>query len=40
MSDKPRMHIPRLTDDLLREVVRDRLACKVMFSLQDSHRSP
>ena len=32
MSDKPRMHIPRLTDDLLREVVRDRLACKVMFS--------
>lgn len=29
---RPRMPIPRLTEDQMREVVRDRLACKVMFS--------
>jgi len=32
MSDKHRMPIPRLTEDEMREVVRDRLACQVMFS--------
>jgi hypothetical protein len=33
---KPRMPIPRLTEDEMREVVRDRLACKVMFSCEVS----
>lgn len=33
---KPRMPIPRLTEDEMREVVRDRLACKVMFSSEVS----
>jgi len=28
------MSIPRMTEDQLREVVRDRLACKVMFSCE------
>ena len=30
----PRMPITRLTDDEMREVVRDRLACQVMFSTE------
>ena len=34
MSDKHRMPIPRLTEDEMREVVRDRLACQVMFSTE------
>ena len=29
---QPRMPIPRLTEDQMREIVLDRLACKVMFS--------
>ena len=33
---KLRMPIPRLTEDEMREIVRDRLACKVMFSLEIS----
>ena len=33
---KPRMEIPRLTEDEMREMVRDRLACQVMFSSEVS----
>jgi hypothetical protein len=29
---KPRMEVPRLSEDEMREMVRDRLACQVMFS--------
>lgn len=31
---KHRMPIPRLTEDEMREVVRDRLSCQVMFSTE------
>jgi len=31
---KPRMPVPRLTEDEMREIVLDRLACKVMFSCE------
>lgn len=34
MPDKHRMPIHRLTEDEMREVVRDRLACQVMFSTE------